>query len=275
MELSELLAQKFNLPSIPRVVALLLFELDRPEPDLQKITQLISTDPALTVRLLEISNATYFGLSGKINSVSESLALLGLGHVRAMAAAAAGASSFKAVPGIQLQQFWSYSLNVGKVSRSLAGVLRGNQQAAFTCGLIHAVGELAMHLAMPEKMGKLNPEVTPISLKRADVEMRAFGFCYAHVSAGFAKAWKFPQSMVEALQDQCYPFENESYEPLAGIIHLATWRARAKEAKFDERGLAVSFPGTVGDILKLDIDMVLQQDPIDWTVAVPGKQFSS
>lgn len=275
MDLSELLALQFNLPSIPRVMALLLFELERTEPDLQKITQLISTDPALTMRLLEISNSTYFGLSGKINSVSESLALLGLGHVRSMAAAAASASSFKAVPGINLQQFWSYSLNVGKVSRSLAGVLRGNQQAAFTCGLIHAVGELEILLAMPAQAGKLNPEVTPISLKRADAETKSFGFSFAQVSAGLARQWKFPKTMVDALQDQCNPFENDSYEPLAGIIHLATWRARAKEANLDQRAMAVTFPGAVGDILKLDIDMVLQQDPIDWTVAVPGKQFSS
>jgi HD-like signal output (HDOD) protein len=275
MELSELLAMQFNLPSIPRVVALLLFELERPEPDLQKITQLISTDPALTTRLLEISNSSYFELTGQVNSVSESLALLGLGHVRSMAAAAASGSSFKAVPGINLQQFWSYSLNVGKVSRSLAGVLRSNQQAAFTCGLIHAVGELAIHLAMPDKVTQLNPEVTPISLKRADVETRAFGYSYAEVGAGFARRWKFPQAMVDALENQCYPFEKDVYEPLAGIIHLATWRARAKEANLDQRAMAVTFPGSVGDILKLDIDMVLQQDPIDWTAAVPGKQFSS
>jgi HD-like signal output (HDOD) protein len=273
MVLSELLERQFNLPSIPRVVALLLFELERAEPDLQKITQLISTDPALTTRLLEIANAKNFELSGQINSVSESLALLGLGHVRSMAANAASGSSFKAVPGINLQQFWSYSLNVGKVSRSLAGVLRGNQQAAFTCGLIHAVGELAIHLAMPQEAAKLNPEVTPISLKRADVEMRAFGFSYAQVSAGFARKWLFPPSMVDALEHQCYPFENDNYEQLAGIIHLATWRARAKEANLDQRAMAVTFPGTVGDILKLDIDMVLQQDPIDWTASVPGKQF--
>ena len=29
--------------------------------------------------------------------------------------------------------------------------------------------------------------------------------------------------------------------------------------------MAVSFPGEVGLMLGLDIDMVLQQDPIDWT----------
>ena len=46
MNLSALLEQQFHLPSIPKVVALLLNELERDEPDLKKVTQLISTDPA-------------------------------------------------------------------------------------------------------------------------------------------------------------------------------------------------------------------------------------
>lgn len=269
--LHALLASQFTLPSIPKVVALLLNELDRDEPDLKKITQLISTDPALTTRLLRLSNSAAFQLSGKINSVSESLAILGLGHVRTMAADAATGTSFKAVPGIQLQQFWGYSLDVAKVSRSLAGVVRQNQQAAFTCGLIHAVGELAMHIGMPEDVAELDREVAPLDLRRARAERKYFGFCYAQVGAGYARHWLFPQPIVDALEHQYEPFENNVYEPLAGVIHLATWRARAKEANLDERALAVSFPGEVGEVLGLDIDMVLQQDPIDWNDQRPGR----
>jgi len=253
-------------------VALLLSELDREEPDLKKVSQLVSTDPALTTRLLQLSNSGFFKLTGKINSVSESLAILGLGHVRTMAVAAATSVSFKAVPGINLQQFWTYSLNVAKLSRSLAGVVRQNQQAAFTCGLIHAVGELAMHLGMPEEVALLNREVAPLDLKRAKLERRTFGFCYAQVGAGFARQWQFPQPMVDALEHQYAPFDNEVYEPLAGLIHLATWRARAKEAGLSDKALAVTFPGSVGEVLGLDIDMVLQQDPIDWS-AQPLARF--
>ena len=53
MPLAELLAIQFVLPSIPRVVALLLSELDQAEPNLRKVNQLISTDLALTARLLQ------------------------------------------------------------------------------------------------------------------------------------------------------------------------------------------------------------------------------
>jgi HD-like signal output (HDOD) protein len=210
-------------------------------------------------------------LSGKVSSVTEALAILGLGHVRTMAVAAASGASFKAVPGINLQQFWAYSLNVAKLARSLAGVVRQNQQAAFTSGLIHAVGELAMHLGMPEAVAALNREVPPLDLRRASVENWAFGFCYAQVGAGFASQWNFPRPIVDALKHQDAPFENDVYEPLAGVIHLATWRARAKEADLSDQALADTFPGSVGDVLGFDIDMVLQQDPIDWSGQTPGR----
>ena len=271
MELNALLESQFNLPSIPRVVALLLSELDRDEPDLKKVTQLISTDPALTTRLLQLSNSGYFQLSKTINSVSESLAILGLAHVRSMAAAAASGASLKGVPGLNLQQFWNYSLDVAKVSRSLAGVVRQNQQAAFTCGLIHAVGELAMHMAMPTEIAALNRDVPPLDLRRAKAEMLSFDYCYAQVGAGYARKWQFPQPIIDALEHQCEPFEKNAYEPLAGVIHLASWRARAKEAGLTQRALAVTFPGEVGEVLELDIDMVLQQDPIDWSAQTQGK----
>ena len=264
MKLSALLEEQFNLPSIPKVVALLLVELDRPEIDLRKIPQLISTDPALTTRVLQLANSSFFKLSGKINSASEALALLDLSHVRTMAQAAASAASMKSVPGIHLQQFWDYSLNVAKVSRSLATLVRLNPQAAFTSGLIHAIGELAMHLAMPESISELDAEVGPLDLRRAQAERHVYGYCYASVGAGFARMWQFPQTMVDALEHQYAPFEHNVYEPMAGVIHLAAWRARGKEAKLNERGLAVTFPGSVGLALDLDIDMVLQQDPFDW-----------
>ncbi len=266
MQLNSLLASQFTLPSIPKVVALLLSELEREEPDLKKITLLISTDPALTTRLLQLSNSGFFQLSQRIHSVSESLALVGLGHVRTMVTASATSASMKAVPGINLQHYWNYSLDVAKVSRSLAGVVQQHQQAAFTAGLIHLMGELAMRIAMPADMATLDADVPALDPRRAMAECRAFGYSYAQVGAGLARKWLFPLPIVEALEHQDAPFDQDAYEPLAGVIHLAAWRARAKDARMNQRQMAVSFPGAVGEVLALDIDMVLQQDPIDWTL---------
>ncbi len=273
MELAALLNQRFVMPSVPRVVALLLTELGAAQPDLRRIDQLLGTDPALGLRLLQAANAPFFKLPGQIHSVAEALAVLRLGQVQAMVTQAASQASFKAGPGLQLTKFWVYSVDTARMARSLAGLLRLNQQAAYTLGLIHAVGELAMRAAMPQAV-ELDKQCGPLELKRARAERQVFGFCNTQVSAGLAAQGHFPQVMVDALSFAHAPFDNEAYEPLAGVLHLATWRARARQSGLSPNGLAVTFPSLVGEVLGLDIDMVLQQDPLDWFKQVPGQTFA-
>jgi HD-like signal output (HDOD) protein len=265
LTLEELLASNGALPSIPKVIALLLNELDQAEPDLRKISQLINTDPVLTTRLLRLANSAQFQFASKIRSVSEALALMGLDQVQSLTTAAAVAGAFTAIPGMDMNQFWRYSLNVAKLSRTLGGMIRHNQPEAFTAGLIHATGELVMHLALPTELAALDLKVPPLGFKRAAAERKLLGYCYADVGAGFARNWQFPLAIVDALEHQCVPFENEVYEPLAGILHLASWRARAKEANYDDQDLIDHFPDVVALALGIDIDMALQQEPIDWT----------
>jgi HD-like signal output (HDOD) protein len=265
LTLEELLASNEALPSIPKVIALLLNELDQEEPDLRKISQLINTDPILATRLLRLANSAQFQFANKISSVSEALALMGLDQVRTLATAAAVAGAFTAIPGIDMNQFWRYSLNTAKLARTLAGMVRQNQPAAFTAGLIHATGELVMHLGLPKELGVLNQKLPPLALKRASAERKLLGYCFADVGAGFARNWQFPQPIVDALEHQNAPFENEVYEPMAGILHLSAWRARAKEANYSEQDLIDSFPDVVALALGIDIDMALQQEPINWT----------
>jgi HD-like signal output (HDOD) protein len=272
MKPSELLSARFTLSSRPKAVALLLVELSRPEPDLRRIDQLVSTDPALAMRLLQAANASYFKLTGQVHGVSEALAVLRLGQVQAMVASAASLTSFQVGAGLDLVQFWDYSYDCAKVARSLAGLVRQNHQAAFTCGLIHAVGELAMRASMTQVVA-LDAEAAPLAFKRWRVEHRAVGFCYTEVSAWLARQWHLPTLIGDALLFAHAPFRSDTFEPLAAVVHLAVWRARARHAKLSENAMTVTFPSLVAEVLGLDIDLVLQQDPIDWSLQEPGRSL--
>ncbi len=271
MELNALLAVPIALPSQPKAVALLMSELASPEPNLRRVNQVFCTDPAMAARLLEEANSPAFGSEGHIAGIPEALALLGLRQLRTLVASAPLGTTSRSVPGVNLQQFWRYSLRTAKLARSLAGIVHQNPLAAYTAGLLHALGELALHLAHPERAQSINALIAPLELRRAKLEQRVMGYTYAHVSAGLARRWQLPPTVVDALQHHCAPFDNGVYEPLAGVLHLSAWRVRAGEAEMGERELAVSFPDEVGVALGLDIDMVLQQDPIDWAPrADPG-----
>ena len=273
MELNALLGQPVALPSLPRTVALLMNELAQREPSLRRLNLLFGSDPVLAARLLELANAPAHQLTGQVAGISEALVLLGSAPLQTLVSSATLGTAARAVPGINLQQFWRYSLNTAKLARSLAGLVHHNQIAAYTAGLLHAVGELLLHLADPETVLSINTLVSPLDLRRAKIEQRILGYCYGNVSAGLAQRWQFPDVVVEALQHQSAPLDNNVYEPLAGVIHLASWRARAREADLGEKEMAVSFPGEVGLMLGLDIDMVLQQDPIDWTARPEASDY--
>lgn len=266
MELNALLGQPVALPSLPRTVALLMNELAQREPSLRRLNLLFGSDPVLAARLLELANAPVHQLTRQVAGISEALVLLGSAPLQTLVSSATLGTAARAVPGINLQQFWRYSLHTAKLARSLAGVVFQNPTAAYTAGLLHGLGELLIHLGNPQKAQSMNTLVLPLDMRRGKIEQRILGYSYSHVSAALAQRWLLPQVVVDALQYQAAPFENTAYEPLAGVIHLAAWRVRGREAGLSERELAVTFPGEIGLMLGLDIDMVLQQDPIDWTV---------
>ncbi len=265
MHLEDLLDSEVALPSIPRTIAMVLSELDRDEPDLRVLNQHIHTDLGLTTRLLALANSAQYQLTQKIGTVSDALAILGLDQVRALTIAAALAGSFKTVPGLDLPTFWRYSLDVAKLARKLARTVRSHATLSYTAGLIHASGELVMHLGMPDQMRWLNERTDLLSPQRVKAQKHLLGYSYAEVGTALAQRWQFPQAMIDALAHQNAPFENDTYEPLAGVLHLCAWRARAQASELRETQLATTFPDAVAIALELDFDEVLQRDPIDWT----------
>ncbi|MGB4360702.1 MAG: HDOD domain-containing protein [Rhodoferax sp.] len=270
MQLADLLDHPQPLPSSPRLLALLLTELKQQQPDLRRIDQFIKADPVLSLRVLQAANQPSFGLSGQVSSVSEALALLHLDQVHDMVNQIIGQVSFKVGAGLPLSQFWAYSQDCARVARALAGLLQYKQQAAYVAGLIHALGELTMRAASPQ-LAELDESCPALDLRRAITEREAFGFCYLDVSAALAGQAQLPQMVCDALAYADAPFDNEACEPLAGVLHLAQWRARANQLGLQKNALTVTFPSMVAEMLGLDIDMVLQQDPIDWSRQPSGR----
>ncbi|WP_159916192.1 HDOD domain-containing protein [Pantoea sp. 18069] len=270
MDLSDLLAAPVCLPSRPRAVALLSAELAAPATSLGRLAQLFAADPALTAQLLAQANAPLYQLSGRIGGIAEALVVLAPQRLQALVGAARTGGDARAVPGIDLPAFWRYSLQTARLARSLATMVRYNPSHAYAAGLVHGLGEWVIHLRAPQRAAALNLRSAPLALERARQQQIAWGFAYPQVTAALARHWQFPSAMVDGLEQMQRPLNGDASEPLAGLLHLAVWRVRAAQAALGERELAVLFPSEVGLALGLDIDMVLQQEPIDWSR--PGSQ---
>ena len=102
MQLEALLNYPRALPAMPRAVTELLGEMNKEDPSPRRVGQLIGQDPALTTRVLRLSNSAFFRVSRRIGNADEAVAMLGMTHVRSLVMAAALGASFKNVPGIDL-----------------------------------------------------------------------------------------------------------------------------------------------------------------------------
>ncbi|MCB2018851.1 MAG: HDOD domain-containing protein [Hydrogenophaga sp.] len=260
MQLDKLLKQPNALPSAPKVVRKLMETFEQEEVDMGRAAMHIEDDPVLTAKLLKMANSAFFGLSRNVTTAREAINVLGLIKVRALVIGAALGEGFHCVGGINLNQFWRYSLNTANLSRYLALPIRIDESTAFTAGLVHGIGELVMHAGMPEAMIDLDCSVQMLDLKRARAERGLFGYCYADVGAALAREWKFPKKMVDAIEHQVAPFDNDVYEPIAGVIHIASWRARAEELSLGSDALINTYPDPIGLVLGIDPDTVIGEE---------------
>lgn len=265
MNLDKLLKQPNALPSAPKVVRKLMDTFNQEDVDSLYLASLIEEDPVLTAKLLKMVNSAFFGLHRSVTNARDAVHVMGLIKVRALVIGASLGEGFHCVGGVNLNQFWRYSLNSANLSRYIALPIKIDESTAFTAGLVHAIGELMMFAAMPEAMQDLDLGVPMLDLKRARAEQGMFGYCYADAGAALAKEWRFPKKMIDAIQHQTAPFENNVYEPIAGVIHVASWRARAQELSLCSASLIDTYPDPVGLVLGIDPDSVMGEEILSLT----------
>src|SRR3546814_12034267 len=76
------------MPSHPSVPLRILWLADDSRSSSSDLAKAVELDPALTARLLRMSNSAYYSLRTPVTNVSRAIPVLGISTVRSMAAAA-------------------------------------------------------------------------------------------------------------------------------------------------------------------------------------------
>jgi EAL and modified HD-GYP domain-containing signal transduction protein len=113
----------------------LMGEVNRPEVDLDRVEELIATDPTLAYGLLRLVNSSSYGLTVHVQSIRHAIVMLGLSQVRHLAVLLSMASSAQAVS----EELIVLAATRAKMAAGMAG---GDQQlanACFTAGLLSVI----------------------------------------------------------------------------------------------------------------------------------------
>ncbi len=261
MTLQDLFDNPTALPTAPKVVEELISSFDKASVSTEDIAKKVSLDPVLSAKLLRLANSAYYNVSRSIGTVEDAVLMLGFVAVRTLVISSGLVNGFKSVTGLNLRDFWRYSMRTAVAGKWIAKQTGDNQDLAFTIGMMHAIGQLVIHSGMPDKAVALDRISAPLDERRLQVEKQTLGFCYADVGAELARRWQFPAVFSDAIAAFPAPLAGEPVDRLAAIVHIAAWRARAELQKLDAEQLASQFPQAVADVLDLSATTVIDEMP--------------
>lgn len=234
MTIEALLQVPNTLPTAPRVVDELISSFMYPNVSVDEIARTLSTDPVLSAKLLRLANSAYYHVSRSIGTVDEAVRMLGFVSVRTLVISAGLVSGFKTVPGLDLKRFWHFSLNTAVAAKWIARKADDNPELGFTIGMMHGLGQLVMHIGLPQQMLALDAQVGLYATGRLAAERAEIGYDHSAVGAVLAERWKFPEIFASSIRG----LGDGAAEPMAAVLRLAVWRAQMEEAGANAQAMA-------------------------------------
>ena len=266
MELNSLFDQLHSLPTIPKVAQDLILQFDDPNANLDNVARNIALDPVIAAKVLRLANSARFRGAREATSVEDAAMRLGFNTLRTLVLASAVTGAFKTDSGFDLKAFWIHTFQVAGICRLLAKQRGEAVETAFTCGMMHNIGELLIQTGAPELAAQLNRSGKTDAAQRVALETLQLGFGFPEVGAELARRWQLPKVMQDAIAYQAKPNQAPADMPLprliAQAVHIAE-TVRAHGGVSDEAKDALDgplFEGIDRDKLFADLDASLEAD---------------
>ncbi|RDH83957.1 MAG: histidine kinase [endosymbiont of Galathealinum brachiosum] len=199
--------ERLLLPSLPDVALKIKAECEKEESSAQKIAEVISRDPALTVRLLQIANSSLYRTRISTDNIQMAITKLGLKLVRDLIISLSMKQLYNAENDVIAERFnelWLASTKTAAIAHLLASQHEHlDAEKAMLAGLTHNIGALPIIL-MAEDDDELfdQPGTLYKILHKLQGEVGAFIF----------QKWHFPSYMVD-VANECYHFRRNHDGP--------------------------------------------------------------
>jgi len=209
------------IPPLPDVAQRLLAMVNDPDYEIDAVVDLVRHDPTLTARLLRLVNSAMFGNARAITTVPEAIAYAGTRNLVKIVLVSCTASQFAATPTSRYAdpgELWRHTLGCAFTSQHLAARVALDPSLAFTAGVLHNVGKIALARHGAAWRADLADSVTEEVHDLCAIERQSFGVDHAHAAAVVATAWQLPAELAEPLATH---HDDEPATPLAAVLDLA------------------------------------------------------
>ncbi len=228
-----------NLPTPPIVFHQIEKVINNPEVSAGQVASVLSEDPAISVKVLKLTNSAFYGLSREIDSVKQAVVIVGLEAIKNLVLSASVLDMFKGKNIDQefQEKFWRHSLATAVCSRIVAREARRrglvDPESAFSAGLLHDIGKMVISCFLPKEYSLFKQE-RQINQSDLDyeIEEQVIGYNHAQIGGYLAAHWRLPGKLGDAVAFHHHPQLSEQENTLVYIVHIGNYLA--KKTFYDE-----------------------------------------
>ncbi|RPJ73071.1 MAG: HDOD domain-containing protein [Desulfobacteraceae bacterium] len=201
---------------------------NEPDTSANTLNRVISLDPVLTGRVLQLVNSAYYSLPSKVSSLTRAIILLGINTVKNVVLSFALFESFSkqdAFRAFSADGFWAHSLSVAVAAKLLAaeqGVPASEREDYFVAGLMHDIGKIPLNHLFPDDYRQAAQWAHSSDAPMYEAEQAVIGIGHGEVGGVIAKRWELGPMLAEALSlHHEPPSPRHNGVRLVGVVALA------------------------------------------------------
>ena len=229
-KIKQLVSQIDSLPSLPSLYNELLAKMNTPSISAKSVGDTIGRDVAMTAKILQLVNSSYFGLQRHVAGPAQAVALLGLMTVKALVLSINVFGQFESVSvkGFSLDALIHHSMNVAMRARCIARTEQVSPQIcddAFMAGILHDTGKLILAAKLPELYRQALELQATGGCESWRAEQEVFSATHAEVGAYLLGLWGFSGPVVDAVLGHHQPAAVGNDDEGQGLTVLAAVHA--------------------------------------------------
>lgn len=230
-----------NLPTPPIVFHQIQKVINDPKVSAGHIAAILSEDPAMSVKVLKLTNSAFYGLTREVESVKQAVVIVGMEAIRNLVLSASVLDMFKGknVDTEFQEKFWRHSLATAFCCRILAKRLQGrgivDPDAAFSAGLLHDIGKIVITCFLPQEYARFQEARLSDREKQTwQIEETILGYTHAQIGALLAVQWKLPHKLGESITFHHTPGAYVGQDAIVYVTYLANYVAKRTFYDSDE-----------------------------------------
>lgn len=228
--LEEVCRRAAALPCSPVLLPRLARAVQQESTTAEELEQIVLLDPGLAGATLRLANSAYFTQRSPADTVGEAIMRLGFREIYKLAASTL-ASRWLTYQvdgyGWEAGDFCRHSLVVAVAAESLAAESgRVDKELAYTAGLIHDLGKLAVAYTCGAWFPAIRARQQAQACAWWQAEEAVLGYHQKVVGARLLEEWRFPPVLVEVVRHAERPSAApEEHRTLLAHVHAARFVA--------------------------------------------------